>query len=103
VGNTNASVTPFDGTVDPGDGLLDNWHAHTSKASYIDTDDGAEIAIYPVYGPSKPADTDFARGMTARGVTTLQVDTKGKGRVNFIGGQGIIVSMKTTNFLKLKD
>lgn len=96
-GTNNGSVTPFAGTKDPGDNLLDNWHVHTSGS----VDLGGGRSIESKLGPSTP-DKTFAGKMDARGVTTLQVDTKGVDAVNFIGANGTKFSMSYARFIKMR-
>ncbi|MEM6524676.1 MAG: hypothetical protein AAF693_12815 [Bacteroidota bacterium] len=101
-GTNNASIVPFDGTADPGAALLDNWHTHTSGTVTTTNAQGQEITVRSATGPS-PADNRFAGSMSRRGVTTLQVDTKGTPRVNFINRQGTQTSIKLKHFKKLKN
>ena len=100
-GLDNASITPFAGASDPGKGLKDNWHVHTSGTVTTKDAAGNELTVTAALGPS-PADKNFAGSMATRGVTTLQVDTRGGTQVNFINGSGTVASMKFENFKKLK-
>jgi RHS repeat-associated protein len=99
-GTSNASTPPFSGTSDPGPMLLDNWHVHTSGTVTTTDSQGQEIKIRSRRGPSGD-DKTFAGMMNRRNVTTLQVDTRGTPRVNFLNRQGTTLSMKLKNFKKL--
>jgi len=101
-GTNNATIPPFNGTSDPGPLLLDNWHTHTSGTVTTTDAQGKEITVKSGTGPS-PADKRFAGVMERRGVTTLQIDTRGTSKVNFINRQGTKASMKLKHFKKLKN
>lgn len=97
-GGNNASIKLFNGVPEPSEANLgDFWHTHTSGMNEAIVD--GETQYYnSAPGPS-PNDKQIA-GYYPNS-TAIQIDVFGKTVVNFINREGIILSMKYNDFLKI--